>query len=247
MKFIENLHKYIEDGQEYTPVTYIIKSFQEPVNWNEVAAKKAKKEGVTTEALLAQWEEKRDKAAQKGTAYHKMMEDKYKVTTGMNIEDQHCAISWADTIDGIKEELTVRLENNKIYTEKMIWSRIYKVCGTADLVEVVNGRINVKDYKTSEKIEKESWRHPNPAIGKKKLLSPLKHLDDCGFNIYQLQLNIYMYMLLKQNPNYRMGKMEILHIPFDENGAPGKPDVHVVKNMQREVEAIFKHLAAKKK
>ena len=58
------------------------------------------------------------------------------------------------TANGIKEDKEMKLQDNTVYSEKMIWSKKYGICGTADLVEVVNGRINIKDYKTNAKLDK---------------------------------------------------------------------------------------------
>lgn len=241
MKFVEATHKYTDGVTEYTPVTYFIKQFQEKQDWDAIAAKKAKKDGVSKEELLAQWAEKRDKAAMKGTNFHKMMEEKYQNAAMVETEGSLCKVRWVPTNEeGVKEDDSLVLEDNHIYTEKMIWNNVYKICGTADLVEVVDGTINIKDYKTNEKIEFESWKHPNPAIGKRKLLGPLSHLDDCNFNIYQVQLNLYMWMLLRHNRLMKMGKMTILHIPFDLDGNALEPIPYEVDNLQRNITVMLK-------
>lgn len=240
MKFIESSHKYTDGISDFVPVTYLIKQFQEKQDWDKIAEKKAKKDGITKEELLAQWADKRDKAALKGTNFHKMMEQKYQTAPVMEVEGDQCQVKWIDTIDGVKEDQSLLLEDNHVYTEKMIWSNVYKVCGTADLVEVVKGKINIKDYKTNEKMEFESWTHPNPAIGKRKLLSPFNNLDDCNFNIYQIQLNVYMWMLLRHNRHLKIGKMEILHILFDDNDQPVDTIAYKVDNLQPQIATMLK-------
>ena len=50
----------------------------------------------------------------------------------------------------------------------------------------------------------------------KKMLGPVAHLDDCNLNHYNLQLSIYMYIILKHNPNLKAGKLTIHHISFEE-------------------------------
>jgi len=230
MKFIESTHKYIdEEEKEYAPVTSLLKSFQEKVDWDAVATKKAKKDGTTKEALLAQWADKRDRAAERGTAYHKQKEEE--LLGYPNVVGYHTDHS------GIKSDADMKLEEGLIYVEKMIWSKKYKVCGTADLVEVVNGKINIKDYKTNEKLDFESWKHPRN--GSKRLLYPVQHLDDCNFNLYQLQVNCYMYMLLQHNRHLKMGEMEILHVVFDENKQHKETRVYPAMNFQRDVKNML--------
>lgn len=233
MNFIEETHKYTEDGVEYTPVSYVLKSFQEWVDWDTIASKKAKKDGTTKENLLTQWADKRDRAAARGTAYHKMKEEEL-ITQGGNIVGYR-----ADSHTGVKIDTSVILENNTTYVEKMIWSKKYSVCGTADLVEVVEGKINIKDYKTNEKLDFESWKSWNGQS--KKLTGPVQHLDDCNFNLYQLQVNLYMYMLLQQNRQFKMGEMEVLHVTFDENNIYKETLVYPCMNMQREAKNMLDH------
>ena len=88
------------------------------------------------------------------------------------------------------------------------------ICGQADLVEVVNGVVNISDYKTSKKIDRESYKNWEGIS--KKMLRPIHHLDDCNFNHYALQLSIYMYIILRHNPNLKAGKLMIHHVKFEE-------------------------------
>lgn len=238
MEFREETHEYIRDNEPYLSVTTFISQFQEYVDWKEVAYKKAMREGLDPDALYQEWQNKRDKAAKKGTDFHKMMED-YLVGKGHRKEnDKIYPICNTATIDGIKVDTVEQLSDNTVYVEKMIWSKKHKICGTADLVEVVNGVIHIKDYKTNEKIPFESYKDRRK--GSKRLLPPLKHLDDCKGNLYQLQLNMYMYMLLQQNPNLKMGTMTLLHIIFDEEGKPKEVRPIPVGNLQKEIKSILK-------
>lgn len=47
---------------------------------------------------------------------------------------------------------------------------------------------------------------------------PVAHLGDCNLNHYNLQLSLYMYMILKQNPHLRPGKLTIEHVLFEKEG-----------------------------
>jgi hypothetical protein len=244
MLFYEDSHRYVDEGKDYTSVTYFLKSHQPYVDWKGEAAKKAKKLGISTEALLAQWAATRDKASARGVAYHKHQEKKYLESQGIIICNTLCPVETAPTLNGIREDKSMKLEDNRIYTEKMIWNKNYQVCGTADLVEVINGKINVKDYKTNETIDFKSWVHP--VHGPKKLNYPVNHLDDCKFNLYQLQVNMYMYFLLQQNRNFKMGDMEIHHILFDERDEPQETIVYKVANLQKEVRSMLEAFKSKK-
>lgn len=234
MNFIESSHKYIDIDGEYVPVTTFLKEFQEKVDWEDVAEKKAKKmgDGTTKEQLLQMWKDKRDKAAERGTLYHKMKEEEV-LSSSDSVVGYH-------TIGGVKTDASMSLLDNTTYVEKIIWSKRFGVCGTADLVEVVKGKINVKDYKTNEKLDFESWRHPRTRQTK-RLLSPVQHLDDCNFNLYQLQVNLYMYMLLQQNRQFKLGEMEVLHVIFDENNKYKDTIHYPCLNLQREAKYMLEH------
>jgi hypothetical protein len=242
MRFIEETHKYTEDNLDYIPVTYFLKSFQPWVDWDKEAEKKAKKLGLTKEELLKQWDEKKNKAAERGTAFHKIMEDMYLNSKEIVVDNTACPVSAVATVDGVKEDTSMKLQDNTVYTEKMIWSPKYRICGTADLVEVINGKINVKDYKTNEKLDWEGWKHP--ILGTKRLKMPVSHLDDCNGSIYTLQINTYMYMLLQQNRHLKIGDMKILHVAFTEDGH--NIVEHPVRNMQQEVKAMLEAFKLKR-
>ena len=100
-----------------------------------------------------------------------------------------------------------------IYPEHMVYLKSAGICGQSDLVEVVNGRVNIIDYKTNKEIKKESYIDWEGIS--EKLSQPLSALDDCNFNHYALQLSIYMYIILKHNPKLQPGKINIHHILFE--------------------------------
>ena len=95
----------------------------------------------------------------------------------------------------------------------MVYLRSVGICGQSDLVEVVNGKVNIIDYKTNKEIKMESyvdWEGKS-----EKLLPPIDNLDDCHFYHYALQLSIYMYIILKHNPKLKPGKIFIHHVIFE--------------------------------
>ena len=51
-----------------------------------------------------------------------------------------------------------------------------------------------------------------------RMTGPCAHLDDCNFYHYSLQLSTYLYIILKHNPRYKAGKLELHHITFEEQG-----------------------------
>jgi len=98
----------------------------------------------------------------------------------------------------------------------MVYLKSAGICGQSDLVEVVNNKVNIIDYKTNKEIKTESFKDWEGIS--KKMLNPIAHLDDCNFVHYSLQLSIYMYIILKHNPKLQPGKMFLHHIVFEEEG-----------------------------
>jgi hypothetical protein len=96
----------------------------------------------------------------------------------------------------------------------MVYLKSIGICGQSDLVEVVNGRVHIIDYKTNKEIKTESFKNWEGVSS--KLLFPVDHLDDCNYNHYALQLSIYMYIILKHNPKLSAGDIYIHHVSFEE-------------------------------
>ena len=72
------------------------------------------------------------------------------------------------------------------------------------------------DYKTNKEIKRESYTNWEGISD--KMLDPVGHLDDCNLNHYNIQLSLYMYIILKHNPKLKAGKLIIEHIQFKEAG-----------------------------
>lgn len=103
-----------------------------------------------------------------------------------------------------------------IYPEHFVYLKSAGICGQSDRVEIVDDCINVFDYKTNKKIDKESFKNWEGIS--KKMLNPISHLDDCNFNHYSLQLSMYAYIIMKHNPTLKIGKLILQHVIFDKEG-----------------------------
>jgi hypothetical protein len=114
--------------------------------------------------------------------------------------------------EGVKVAPLQKLEPG-VYPEHMVYLRSVGLCGQSDLVEVVNGKVNIIDYKTNKEIKKESYINWEGIS--EKMAHPVNNLDDCNFYHYALQLSIYMYIILKHNPKLKPGSIYIHHITFE--------------------------------
>jgi hypothetical protein len=117
--------------------------------------------------------------------------------------------------NGIKVSPNQKLENG-LYPEHLVYLKSVGLCGQADVVEVVDGVININDYKTNKEIKEKGFTNWEGITN--KMYNPISHLDDCNLNHYNLQLSIYMYIIKKHNPKLKIGKMTIQHVKFKQVG-----------------------------
>lgn len=248
MKFFENQHKYINDkGEDYRSVTGILKSLEHDKDWNKIAEKYAKKHGLKVEDVIKAWDHERDISIVRGKKLHATEESKIlNSPNAVVFSEEHqkeLHVRAAKTIDGVKEQRTLKLEDG-IYPELMVWLDSAKIAGQIDKCIIANGQIFIDDHKTNKKIDKESFK--NWAGQSEKLKFPCAHLDACNFNNYSLQLNMYAYMIKRNNPNLKIGKLRIIHYKFDENGEVIDSIIYNVPNLQKEVAAIISMVKTKK-
>ena len=211
------------DGEniDWVSVTTLISNFKKPFDGKTIAAKVSKNKrskwfGVEPETILKIWDDESQRAMSLGTFYHNQREAD--LCSLASIEKDGVTVPiFSPNVEpnGIKVAPNQKLESG-VYPEHMVYLKSAGICGQSDLVEVVNNRIYIIDYKTNKEIKTESFVNWEGISD--KLSFPLLHLDDCNFNHYALQLSIYMYIILKHNPKLIPGKMFIQHISFEEEG-----------------------------
>ncbi len=219
-----NEHKYVsvnpEEDITWTSVTSLISKFKNPFDADSISKKvsknkKSKWYGMSPEDIKAVWKEESDRAMRLGTWYHNQRESDILGNESLNREGINLIVVKPIEIDGIKHAPIQKLEDG-IYPEHFVYLKSAGVCGQADRVEVVNGRVDIYDYKTNKEIKKESYKSWDGIS--KKMAFPLDNLDDCNYWHYALQLSIYMYIILKHNPKLKPGKMYLDHIVFEDLG-----------------------------
>jgi hypothetical protein len=224
VRFRADKHKYEsinpEDKIDWVSVTTFVSQFKTPfdaVSQSKKSAKnpKSKWYKMKPEDIQAAWAAEADRAVTLGTWYHNQREaDLISFDT---IERQGLDVPIIKPIiDGdLKLAPEQRLVEG-IYPEHFVYLKSAGICGQSDRVEVVKDTVSVFDYKTNKKIEKESFKNWEGVS--KMMLGPCSHLEDCNFNHYALQLSIYLYIILKHNPRYKPGKLELQHVIFEQAG-----------------------------
>lgn len=192
--------------QKFDAVTQSIKSSQN---------KRSKWYGMDPLVIQQHWGNETNRAIKAGSWYHDQRESDLMSIDTIQRVGREIPIIKPIFNDGIKYAPVQRLTEG-IYPEHFVYLKSAGVCGQSDRVEVIKDTVDVVDYKTNKEIKKESF--VNWEGKSQKMEGPLTHLDDCNFNHYALQLSTYMYIILKHNPRYKVGKMFLHHISFEKEG-----------------------------
>ena len=243
----DHSYKSVDDNKiNWISVTTLVSYFKNAFDANAVAKKVSKNKrskwfGLEPKIIKEIWSNEAKRATDLGSFYHDQRESD--LCSFASIEREGVNIPVFKPIEadkGTKFSPSQKLEPG-VYPEHMVYLRSKGICGQSDLVEVVNGKVNIIDYKTNKEIKTKSF--VNWEGISEKMITPITNLDDCNFNHYALQLSIYMYIILKHNPKLKPGKIFLHHISFeiedkdkwgypiskkDENGEPIVKDVDVI-------------------
>jgi hypothetical protein len=259
-------HSIDDDKIDWTSVTSFIGMFKPKFDPKAQAKKSSKNKkskwyGMSEKEILDAWENESQRAIKLGNFYHNQRETD--LLNFKTIERDGVEVPIIKPIldqNGVKIARDQKLENG-VYPEHMVYLKSMGLCGQADLVEVVNGVINITDYKTNKEIKQKGFTNWEGITS--KMYNPVGHLDDCNFSHYSLQLSVYMYIILKHNPKLKPGKLTLQHVKFnqlgvDKNGYPinehinGEPVLNEVimydvPYLKKEVKALISWLKTKKK
>ena len=232
------------DKIEWTSVTSLVGKFK-PKFDREGQAKKSSKNkrskwyGMTPKEILAAWDSETERAIKLGNFYHNQREADICDLDTLSRQGVELPIirPLNNEETGVKIAPDQKIKEG-IYPEHLVYLKSLGICGQADLVEVVNGYINITDYKTNKEIKDKGFTNWEGIT--KKMYKPISHLDDCNLNHYNLQLSIYAYIIKKHNPKLKIGKLVIQHVKFkkvgeDKNGYPinehvnGEPVIEEIK------------------
>lgn len=227
--FIADTHTYKSFNEpeiEWISATRLVHSFARKFDAQKKAVECSKGQnkkyrGKKPEDIIAIWEAENKRAVDLGSWYHDQREKSILSCKSITREGVELSIKRPIMKEEIKYAPLQRLDNG-IYPEHLVYLKSFGVCGQADRIEVVNGYVNVYDYKTNKEIKMKGFGRGKTT---EKMLPPLSHLENCNYSEYCLQMSLYMFMVLKHNPNLKPGKIQLEHIlfeieEFDKNGYP---------------------------
>lgn len=236
VEFVEKTHQYFYEGQELLPVSSFIKVFEPVFPKMQAAMGIAKRDGMTVNAVLKMWDDKRDKAAAYGTNIHNILEKgwiKGKVPS-----------MYVDMFESVK---LLTMPRKRAFPEKIFFNKEFGVAGTADLPQErckksFNGRklqiIDIFDYKTNtakgvtlydSRLKDMSWVHDM-----KYFNGPISHLEFTLYNKYALQMSIYALMC-EWYYDVIIGRLGIIYVDLSLT-----PSIIPTPYLKYEAEAMFK-------
>lgn len=229
------------DKTQWISVTTLISQFKQSFDGPTQAAKSAKNKrskwfGMSVEDILKAWDGESNRSTTLGTWYHAQREEDLNGLDTITRDGVALQIIQPIILDNIKQAPDQQLIPG-IYPEHFMYLKSAGICGQADRVEVVNGKVNIYDYKTNKEIKTQGFKNWEGVI--ERMLPPLQHLDNCHLIHYSLQMSIYMYMIIRHNANLQPGTLSLDHVIFEEDGKDknGYP-IHTLKEGEPVVKEV---------
>jgi len=241
VKFIEDTHQYLslEDQSPWVSVTQLIHKYEPKKNWDQIAARYAKKHNLNVADVKAKWRRENEISVERGVKFHKQREQD--LLSCETIDETGTALKiFRPIIDekGDKIAPSQKLEDG-IYPELLVLLNSARICGQADYVWIHDNKVNIRDYKTNKEIKKNAF--VNWEGIEEKMVDPIGSIPNCNYWHYALQLNIYAYIIRKNNPRLKLGDLELLHVKFDENEEVCGMDKYLLPDLQSEVFKLITH------
>lgn len=229
--FVEEGHKYSGLNVKWESATGLISKLHPHFPTDEAANncstnENSKYYGLTPDEIKEIWRKENTRSTDEGSLYHNKKEDYINSKDKMIRNGMLLDVLKSPVIDGVKHSLPQKLRDG-IYPEYIVYREDLKFCGQVDLLIVQNGFINILDYKTNKELSfhgKQIWefdplsKKRKPTDKRQMMFDPVSHLEDCNFNHYQIQLSLYMFLMLMNNPHLKPGKMAIQKVDFKKIG-----------------------------
>ena len=191
--------------------------------------------------ILDEWDVINKQSCERGTKIHAQLENSF-YNAGSNITLKKFGIGGKFSCKKGYTELDM---DYGIYPEYLIYYDNPKIglhiAGQIDLLVKNNNDITIIDHKSNRKIDLKGFYNSSTRTTE-KLKYPLGTLDNCNFNIYQLQLSTYAWMLQKINPDFVIKDLILNHYDHDRNNT-----LYHCSYLKDEVEIMLKDFVKKQK
>lgn len=211
---------------------------EEYLEVNEITNEQLNK---TQQDILDEWEKINKESCERGTKIHSQLENSF-YNAGSNITLKKFGIGGKFECKKNYNELDLEYG---IYPEYLIYYDNPKldlhIAGQIDLLVKNNNEISIIDHKTNKKIDTKGFYNSSSRTTE-KLKYPLTSLDNCNFNVYQLQLSTYAWIIQKINPNFIIKDLILNHYDHDGNNT-----LYRCSYLKDDVEKMLKHFAKQQK
>ena len=216
INFIEESHQYFIDKKEYTPVSHIIKKYEQPFDEDAKSRAYAEKVGLTQYDVLRNWRLLNRKSTISGSRTHEFGESYTNVMAGHpELICESNKKQWDEEYKVLlptypKEEAIVKFYNEmnfdpckrlyvigaefKLSTKYM--DNVLPICGTADILFYEENQIFpeesgfvIGDWKTNKELEKDFTVRNDI-----RMKPPMGDFQDTALSHYTLQFNLYQKM-----------------------------------------------------
>jgi ATP-dependent exoDNAse (exonuclease V) beta subunit len=219
----------------------IWKSKKIPKDFLEVYNISEKELNKVQQDILDEWAKINKESCERGTKIHAQLENSF-YKAGTNITLKKFGIGGKFECKKNYNELDLEYG---IYPEYLIYYDNPKldlhIAGQIDLLVKSGNDIWIGDHKTNKKIDLKGF-YNSSSRSTEKLKYPLTDLDNCNFNVYQLQLSTYAWMLQKINPNFVIKDLILNHYDHDGNNT-----LYHCSYLKDDVEKMLKHFARQNK
>ena len=245
IKYYDEPHIYIIDGQQLTSGTAFVGEFKEKFDSQGQAVKSAKKKGVSVEEMLAEWEFMGEFSRTKGTLLHNYAENHWQnkvLPIDYTIYDEKFGEGLMkerlEECIRMFEEFYLKAQKNliPIAMELVVGDAEIGVGGMVDCLfwNDKYKEYQIWDYKTNKEIAEYSKY-------RKRMKVPINFLHDCELEAYSIQLNLYKYIIQK-NTDIKIGKCFLVHIHEEQE----KYNIIECKEYQEIIQFLIDHKSKQK-
>jgi hypothetical protein len=245
--FSEQGHRYFgiadyNKDVKWTSATDFVEAFSHPFDKLGTATKVCLKKGskwygIAPNEIVRIWDAEAKRSTDMGTLYHNHMEAQYLSKPTMTLFGKELPV-YAPMYNTRGEKVSFnQLLYDGAFPEYLFYHQVREkrgLCGQSDFVAFVTNKAYISDHKTVKELKRE-----NPWA---KMKYPFDDMDDCNWNHYVVQLNLYMWIALRNNPGAVPGEMVLRHVEFELDGVDkwGFPLVRIQNNLPV-VKRVTKH------
>lgn len=195
----------------------------------------ARANGITEPVIRAyqkvvkyEWDSESLRSQIKGTSFHNYKEGEIYKDSGLEYEEVFAKVKIdSSDLTNLHDE-----EHITIIPELRMFNREYLLSGSADMVFIYpDKKFSIDDWKTNKKIDQTNKYQ--------KMKGPLKHLDDCNYNHYRLQVSLYAWIL--EQHGYTPNNLKFTHVKIDENNNIIEQTEYHTRYLKKEIESMLRY------